>query len=79
MGQIGEPHTGHRWCLLSWEAQYTIIEINSDVMENFMPDANEKERIAIVGGGITGLFCAYVLAQRDHKKSVFLFEGSNRL
>jgi hypothetical protein len=62
-----------------WEAQYTIIEINSDVMENFMPDANENERIAIVGGGITGLFCAYVLAQRDHKKSVFLFEGSNRL
>src|SRR5712691_1918489 len=22
--QIGEPYTGHRWCLLSWEAQYTI-------------------------------------------------------
>src|SRR5439155_13907649 len=22
--QIGEPYTGHRRCLLSWEAQYTI-------------------------------------------------------
>src|SRR5713101_2623803 len=22
--QIGEPYTGHGWCLLSWEAQYTI-------------------------------------------------------
>ena len=21
---IGEPYTGHAWCLLSWEAQYTI-------------------------------------------------------
>src|SRR5437899_6662419 len=26
---IGEPDTGHTWCLLSWEAQYTIIGINS--------------------------------------------------
>src|SRR5205807_860231 len=26
---IGEPHTGHLWCLLSWEAEYTIIVINS--------------------------------------------------
>src|SRR5437660_7790539 len=25
---VGEPYTGHLWCLLSWEAQYTIIEIN---------------------------------------------------
>jgi hypothetical protein len=25
---IGELYTGHTWCLLSWEAQYTIIEIN---------------------------------------------------
>src|SRR2546426_10418925 len=22
--QIGKPYTGHTWCLLSWEAQYTI-------------------------------------------------------
>jgi hypothetical protein len=21
---VGEPYTGHSWCLLSWEAQYTI-------------------------------------------------------
>jgi hypothetical protein len=21
---IGKPYTGHVWCLLSWEAQYTI-------------------------------------------------------
>jgi hypothetical protein len=26
---IGEPYTGHTWCLLSWMAQYTIIGINS--------------------------------------------------
>src|SRR5215471_20962354 len=26
---IGKPDTGHLWCLLSWEAQYTIIGINS--------------------------------------------------
>src|SRR5262249_16106800 len=26
---IGELDTGHTWCLLSWEAQYTIIGINS--------------------------------------------------
>jgi hypothetical protein len=26
---IVEPNTGHTWCLLSWEAQYTIIGINS--------------------------------------------------
>jgi hypothetical protein len=26
---IGKPYTGHLWCLLSWEAQYTIIGINS--------------------------------------------------
>jgi hypothetical protein len=22
--QIGKPYTGHSWCLLSWEAQYSI-------------------------------------------------------
>jgi hypothetical protein len=26
---VGEPYTGHPWCLLSWEAQYAIIGINS--------------------------------------------------
>jgi hypothetical protein len=26
---IAEPYTAHTWCLLSWEAQYTIIEINT--------------------------------------------------
>src|SRR5215217_7196104 len=25
---IAEPYTGHLWCLLSWEAQYTRIGIN---------------------------------------------------
>src|SRR4030095_9640229 len=36
---IGEPYTGHGWCLLSWEAQYTIIEINSifDGVVFFLP------------------------------------------
>ena len=29
---IGEPYIGHTWCLLSWEAQYTIIGINSSVL-----------------------------------------------
>jgi hypothetical protein len=29
---IGEPDTGHTWCLLSWEAQYTIIGINSIIV-----------------------------------------------
>jgi hypothetical protein len=36
-----------------------------------------SEDIAIVGGGIAGLFCAYILAQ--HNKSVWLFEASKRL
>jgi hypothetical protein len=27
---IGEPYIGHTWGLLAWEAQYTIIGINSD-------------------------------------------------
>ncbi|MDR3638000.1 MAG: FAD-dependent oxidoreductase [Isosphaeraceae bacterium] len=35
------------------------------------------EKIAIVGGGITGLLCALILAEQ--KKSVFLFEASGRL
>jgi len=29
---IGEPYTGHTWCLLAWEGQYTIIGINSIVL-----------------------------------------------
>lgn len=57
----------------------TIIWKQINMMENLTTDVNENERIAIVGGGITGLFCAYVLAQCDHKKSVFLFEASERL
>ncbi len=35
---ISEPYTGHTWCLLSWEAQYTIIGINSLVLEA-LPDS----------------------------------------
>src|SRR5262249_27087066 len=31
---IGELDTGHTWCLLSWEAQYIIIEINSILDRN---------------------------------------------
>jgi len=37
---------------------------------------NAEESIAIVGGGITGLFCAYMLTMQ-HKK-VHLFEASKR-
>jgi monoamine oxidase len=36
-----------------------------------------EESIAVVGGGITGLFCALILQQ--HGRSVSLFETSNRL
>src|SRR6516225_5980259 len=36
-----------------------------------------NESVAIVGGGITGLFCAYILSHNG--KSVRLFEASNRL
>ena len=36
--QIGEPYTGHTWCLLSWEAQYTIIGINSTVQQQHQID-----------------------------------------
>lgn len=39
--------------------------------------ANHDEQIAIVGGGIAGLFCALILARQ--KKSVHLFETTNRL
>jgi monoamine oxidase len=35
------------------------------------------EKIAIVGGGITGLFCAWIL--REQGKSVHLFETADRL
>src|SRR6266511_316806 len=31
LASFREPYTGHTWCLLSWEAQYTIIGINSNV------------------------------------------------
>lgn len=37
---------------------------------------NCNEKIAIVGGGIAGLFCAYILARKN--KEVFLFEASGR-
>src|SRR5713101_1925990 len=30
---IGESYTGHLWCLLSWEAQYIIIGINSNAWD----------------------------------------------
>src|SRR5215475_10709430 len=36
---IGKPYTGHLWCLLSWEAQYTIIGINSSVCAPSLPPA----------------------------------------
>src|SRR6201996_6318814 len=38
-------------------------------------DSTSSAPIAIVGGGITGLFCAYVLASTGHR--VELFESSN--
>src|SRR2546422_1937777 len=31
---IGESYTGHLWCLLSWEAEYTIIGINSIILNH---------------------------------------------
>lgn len=37
----------------------------------------EVKRVAIVGGGITGLYCAWVLGEQGYK--VDLFETSNRL
>jgi flavin-dependent dehydrogenase len=40
------------------------------------PDS-QSERIAIIGGGIAGLFCAYVLAEDGH--TVDLFESSKVL
>jgi hypothetical protein len=41
-------------------------------------DNPDTENIAIVGGGISGLFCAFVLLQ-DRSKTVVLFETSDRL
>jgi hypothetical protein len=38
--------------------------------------AKNAERIAVVGGGIAGLFCAYALAK--HGRSVDVFEASER-
>ena len=38
---------------------------------------SRDEKIAIVGGGIAGLFCALVLNQQ--KKSFRLFEATERL
>lgn len=37
----------------------------------------DKKKVAIVGGGIAGLYCAWVLSRRD--KEVHLFESSDRL
>ena len=42
-----------------------------------MQQEGSSEKIAIVGGGIAGLFRAYILAREG--KEVFLFEESNRL
>lgn len=42
-----------------------------------MPPTQSRERIAIVGGGIAGLFCAYFLANDGH--DVELFESSDVL
>lgn len=39
--------------------------------------AEESEKIAIVGGGIAGLYCAYILGKQG--KKVRLFEATNRL
>lgn len=36
----------------------------------------QRKKTAIIGGGITGLFCAYVLAQQKH--DVAVFEATNR-
>jgi hypothetical protein len=41
------------------------------------PSDTRVDRIAIVGGGIAGLFCAYVLANNNH--TVELFESSDVL
>nr|WP_256584502.1 FAD-dependent oxidoreductase [Pseudomonas sp. SWI6] len=38
--------------------------------------AEESEKIAIVGGGIAGLYCAYILGRQG--KKVTLFEATNR-
>lgn len=39
--------------------------------------SGDLESIAVVGGGITGLFCAWVLKQRGHE--VVLYESSDRI
>src|SRR5690242_20278600 len=48
-------------------------------IEKLEPDS---ERVAIVGGGITGLFCAYILARSGREVEVFessdLFGGRIR-
>lgn len=36
----------------------------------------EREKVAIVGGGITGLYCAYILKKNNY--DVHLFEETNR-
>jgi hypothetical protein len=41
------------------------------------PSDTQADRIAIIGGGIAGLFCAYILANNDH--TVELFESSDVL
>jgi hypothetical protein len=42
-----------------------------------LPATDKREQIAIVGGGIAGLFCAYVLANDGHE--VELYESSDVL
>ena len=40
---------------------------------------DEKIDIAIVGGGVSGVYCAWRLKQDDPTRKIALFEGSGRI
>ena len=44
-----------------------------------MTNGNENIDIAIVGGGVSGVYCAWRLKQKFPDKKIVLFEGSNHI
>jgi Tn3 transposase DDE domain len=60
---IGEPDTGHLWCLLSWEAQYTIIGINSILYGKggeFASNTREEQEVGMLALHLLQISLVYI-------------------
>ena len=51
----------------------------TETSEAFGADKASVRRIAVVGGGITGLAAAHRIISRDERAEVTVFEASDRL